>query len=57
MVSGPIGSTNRIEYISAIGGTNWQTLTNVVLPQSPLEIIDPQFGQVPQRFYRAVRQQ
>ncbi len=50
----PAGSTNRIEYISELSATNWQTMTNLTIPQSPLEIIDPDFGRFPRRFYRAV---
>jgi hypothetical protein len=54
MVSAPIGSTNRIEYISDLRMTNWQTLTNVVIQLAPLELIIPEFAQAPQRFYRQV---
>jgi hypothetical protein len=50
----PVGSTNRIEYISELGTTNWQALTNIVLQQSPSEIMDSECGLVPRRFYRAV---
>jgi hypothetical protein len=49
----PAGSTNRIEYTSDFTDTNWQTMTNVVVQRSPLEIVDPEFGHAPRRFYRA----
>jgi len=57
VLGAPIGSTNCIQYVFDLTVTNWQTLTNLVVEQSPLEITDPQFGQVPQKFYRAVRLQ
>jgi hypothetical protein len=50
----PVGSTNRIEYTSDLWMANWQTLTNLVIEQTPSNYTDPEFGQAPQRFYRAV---
>lgn len=54
LLHAPTGSTNRVEYLSDLGTTNWQTLTNIIIQQSPLQFIDPEFGQTPHRFYRAV---
>ena len=48
------GLSNRVEYVSSIGSTNWTTLTNFVLTSSPFTVVDPEFGQFTQRFYRAV---
>ncbi|MCP5522218.1 MAG: PQQ-binding-like beta-propeller repeat protein [Verrucomicrobiales bacterium] len=37
----PIGTGVRIEYLSTITGwTEWQTLTNLVLPTSPYQFVD-----------------
>ena len=54
MLWAPVGSTNRIEYTSDLGTPNWQTLTNLVIEQTTSNYTDPEFGQAPQRFYRAV---
>ena len=50
----PAGTANRVEYVSEMSATNWQTLTNLVIQQSPLVFTDPEFGQASRRFYRAV---
>jgi len=54
-VRGPIGSTNRIEYVSILGDTNWMTLTNIVIPFSPFLLFDPNSPRQARRFYRTVR--
>ena len=54
-VSGPIGSTNRIEYVSSLGATNWQALTNLVLQQSPTLFFDLDSAKSSPRYYRATR--
>jgi hypothetical protein len=56
-VSGPIGSTNQIEYVSELAATNWMPLTNIVLQQSPTLIIDPEPARRSHRYYRAFRVQ
>jgi len=50
----PVGSTNRIEFVSELTATNWQTLTNLAVQQSPIDIIDASFTQASRRFFRVV---
>ena len=55
LVRGPIGTTNRIEFVSDIQSTNWTTLTNIVLHQSSEFIIDRNSTKSGRRYYRAAR--
>jgi formylglycine-generating enzyme required for sulfatase activity len=54
-VSGDVGSTNRVEFTTALSPTAvWQTLTNFTLRTSPTWINDVSVKQNSQRFYRVV---
>lgn len=53
-IQGTVGSTNRIEFVSDVGATNWTVLTNLVLPSSPFLFIDAQVPLSIRRFYRTV---
>ena len=49
------GSTNQVQYADALSAsTQWNALTNITLPNSTFEFIDPAVSQTNQRFYRAV---
>lgn len=52
-VLGVPGRTYRIEASPAQGAPNWQTVTNLVLPQSPYIWIDYESPSLPSRIYRA----
>lgn len=53
-ITGPIGSTNEIQYVDALGGGPWQTLTNVVLSGNPHLFVDSTVPRGTTRFYRTV---
>jgi len=53
-IDAPVGSTNRIEYVTDVEDNNWHTLTNIVLPHSPFLFIDTQSPGTVRRYYRAV---
>lgn len=54
-ISGVVGSTNAIQYATNASDTNWVTLTNLVLPQSPYLFVDTSASaRSGVRFYRAV---
>lgn len=53
-VYGENGTTNRIEYTTALPTTNWTPLTNVVLNAVPTIWYDAHFSGDSSRFYRAV---
>jgi hypothetical protein len=55
-LTGPIGSVYRIDTTSALGPTNWMTLTNVTVTTQPFIYIDYSSPTNKQRFYRAVPQ-
>ena len=55
-LSGPVGSTNRIDFTASLAATNWTVLTNLVLPASPYLFIDTNSPNSATRFYRAVQQ-
>ena len=52
-VFGPVGSTNRIEYTTALPASNWIPLTNIVLTGIPTLLYDNSSAGDPARFYRA----
>jgi hypothetical protein len=55
MVSGPANRTIQIQYLDTWGEEDrWQVLTDLILPDSPLTILDTTSDQVPMRFYRAI---
>jgi len=55
-LAGPVGQQFRVDYADTVTGgtTNWQVLTNVTLPSSPYQVIDPSSPGQNKRFYRAV---
>jgi hypothetical protein len=52
-IFGPIGSSNRIEYVTALPATNWIALTNIVLTGIPTFLYDTSSSGDQARFYRA----
>ena len=56
-ISGLVGATYQVQYSTNVSGGNWQTLTNLVLPQTPYIYFDPTAAsrQV-SRFYRIIAQ-
>lgn len=54
-LAGTVGQLFRVEYTDVfnIGTTNWQVLTNIILPFSPYLVIDPSSPGETKRFYRA----
>jgi len=54
-ITGSVGSTYQIQYVSQLGGANdWVTLTNLVLPSNPTVWVDTT-STIPQtRFYRVI---
>jgi len=56
-ISAPVGSTNEVQYVTALTSTNWITLTNLVLPSTPYIFIDYGSAGQPHRFYRDVQEQ
>jgi subtilase family serine protease len=55
MITGGIGAAIEIQYTPDMANTNqWLSLTNFVLPISPLLFIDTNSATAPKRFYRAV---
>ncbi|GEM_PF-2113036 len=56
-IAGTVGTNYRIESAPALGsGTNWTTLTNIVLQTPSYLFIDEQSPGRAQRFYRAVKE-
>jgi hypothetical protein len=54
-ITGAVGSTNQIQFVSSLSNTNWVTLTNLVLSQSPYLFFDSSTSaRSGSRFYRAV---
>ena len=53
---GTVGKQFRVDYADVLvsGTTNWQVLTNLMLPSSPYLVIDPASPGKANRFYRAV---
>jgi hypothetical protein len=56
MIAGEVGATYQIDYRNNVAGSNWTTLTNLVLPSNPFLFIDSNSPYYSQRFYRAVLQ-
>ena len=54
ILNGPIGSNYNVQATSALGPTNWTTLTNVTLLTRPYIYIDYRSPTNPQQFYRVV---
>jgi hypothetical protein len=55
-IYGPLGADYSLQEINALGGTNWNVLTNVALPSQPYIYIDYSSPTNRQQFYRAVPQ-
>lgn len=55
-LEGTVGQQFRVDYADTVsnGKTNWQVLTNIILPSSPNIVIDPNSPGHVKRFYRAV---
>lgn len=53
---GLVGTTNRIDFKTDLSATNWNVLTNLILPSSPYLFIDPTPATTGKRFYRVVEQ-
>src|SRR5205823_3130752 len=51
-ITGTVGGSYPIQYVTAITNTNWTTLTTLTLPSSPYLFIDTTAADVTQRFYR-----
>jgi hypothetical protein len=51
-VVGTVGATYCVQCVPDLNDTNWTTFTNIVLPQSPYRILDPDAPQWSCRFYR-----
>jgi hypothetical protein len=54
-IFGPVGSSNRIEYVTALPATNWIPLTNIVLTGNPTFLYDTSSSGDRARFYRALQ--
>jgi len=54
---GTTGLTYRIDYTPTLSLTNWSPLTNILLPSSIYQILDPDPLDSESRFYRAVQLQ
>ena len=54
-IFGPVGSSNRVEYVTALPATNWITLTNIVLTGNPIFLYDTSSSGDRARFYRALQ--
>jgi len=46
------GITNQILYSPSLTGTNWATLTNLLVLETPYSVLDPQAPSSAARFYR-----
>jgi hypothetical protein len=55
-LAGTTGSTNRIEFKHDLAATNWNVLTNLILPASPYLFIDTTPATAARRFYRVTEQ-
>ena len=53
-ISGTVGKTYRVEYVAELPSTNWITLTNLALPTSPYQVLDPTPASAGRRYYRAI---
>ena len=55
-IVGQVGATYEIDYMNSLSNTNWNVLTNLVLPSSPYIYFDTSSPFSPSRFYRALKQ-
>jgi len=53
-ISGVVGGSYQIQYMTNLNNTTWTTLTNIVLPSSPYLFFDADSAESPGRFYRFV---
>jgi sugar lactone lactonase YvrE len=53
-IQGAVGGLYNVQYSEAAGGSNWISLTNIILPSSPYLFVDTAITNHAQRFYRAV---
>ena len=51
-IQSPSGITNQIQYNTNLSQTNWVVLTNLLVGQSPYQVVDPGAQSAGQRFYR-----
>jgi choice-of-anchor C domain-containing protein len=52
MVDGPLGSTNKIQYVNNLTDTNWITLDTIILSNNPTLYFDTNSTFFSHRFYR-----
>lgn len=53
-ITGAIGSSYIIQYVTNLSETNWQTLTTLILPSNPHLWMDTSCPATSQRFYRSI---
>jgi len=53
-IQSDLGITNQIQYTANLAQSNWTTLTNLVVTQSPYWFVDVAAPPAPVRFYRVV---
>jgi formylglycine-generating enzyme required for sulfatase activity len=53
-IQSELGITNQIQFATNLGQSNWTTLTNLVVTQSPYWFVDVAAPPAPYRFYRVV---
>ena len=53
-IQGTPGAMYQIQYVNDLASSDWQTITNIVIPSSPFNWIDLQSVNNSKRFYRAV---
>ncbi|MGA2853150.1 MAG: LamG-like jellyroll fold domain-containing protein [Verrucomicrobiota bacterium] len=53
-ISGPVGTNYEVSYRADLDNSNWITLTNLALPNSPYLFIDTTSPAINHRFYRVL---
>ncbi len=53
-IASEVGMDNQIQYVTDATGTNWVTLTNLVVTQTPYQFVDATAPTYPPRFYRVL---
>ena len=53
-IQSPSGVTNQIQYNTNLSSTQWSVLTNVLVGQSPYQVVDAGAPAVRQKFYRVL---
>jgi formylglycine-generating enzyme len=53
-IQSDLGATNQIQYCTNLGQTNWLLLTNLVVTQSPYQVVDASAPSSLPRFYRVL---